>query len=139
MAALSITAANVAASTGAKTKSGTGGATFVQGKAVAFDETSTGEWVLAQCDGTTTEAGLYGVGVALNAGADGQPIDVQFEGEITIGATVTVGTIYCVGATAGDIVPFSDLVSTNKITVLGIGISASKIKLLPIYSGVAVP
>ena len=138
MAALSITAANVAASTGAKIAAGTGGETFVQGKSMALNAT-TGEWMLGQCDGTTSEAGLSGVGVALNAGGDGQPIDVQTEGEITIGATVTVGAIYCLGATAGDIVPFGDLVSTNKITILGVGISTAKIKLLPIYSGVAVP
>jgi hypothetical protein len=136
MAALSITAANVVASTGAKYAQGTGGATIVQGKSVAFNGS---KWVLAQCDGTALEYGSSGVGVALNACSDGQPIDVQTEGEITIGGTVTVGAIYCLGATAGDIVPFGDLVATNYVSILGVGISATKIKLLPIVSAVAVP
>lgn len=70
---------------------------------------------------------LYGV--ALNGAALGQPVVVQIGGDITIGATVTVGAIYLGSDTAGGIRPVADKNTGDKVTILGYGKSATVITL----------
>lgn len=133
---ISITAANVARSSGnGSVISGTAGATITAGHVVYFD-TSTSKWKLAQSDGTAAESGTNGVGIALHGASDGQPLQVQVDGEITIGGTVAAGVTYYVSTTAG---AFSNSVpaSTQYNTFLGIGISTTKVSLRPLCAGVA--
>lgn len=140
MADISVTAGSVIAGDDARIANGTAGATITAGQTVAKNTTS-GKWVLAEADAATTAAmiaGSGGVGIALNGASDGQPIQVQIEGDINPGGTVTIGEIYCVSPTAGGIAPFSDLLTDDYVTVLGVGTTASNIKMLPIVSGVQV-
>lgn len=130
MAALSITAAQVLLVSG-PTREGTFGATITQGQAVYF--ASDGKWKLAQCDGTTAEAGADGYGIALSAGSDGQKGIVALPGaKVTLGAGAApaAGEVYCIGATAGAINPKSDVVTAgNRVTLLALGIGSNAVKI----------
>ena len=141
MADLTVTAASVAFVSGAVNKEFVAGEAFTAGQAV-YLKTSNNKWMLAQCDGTAEEAGSGTIfGIALNTGVLNQPAAVQLSGIITAGATVTVGKIYLVSATAGGIAPVADIVtSTNKVSVLGIGATASTIDMtMKNYTGYAIP
>lgn len=118
MSAVSITATLVVPGSDANTATGIAGASITAGQALYLDS-STNTLKLAQCDGTTAEA--TGVGIALNGGSSGQVITYVKGGTVTIGGTIVAGTPYCIGTGAGDIVPFADLASTNKVSFLGWG------------------
>lgn len=136
MADLTVTAASV---TGV-TQSILAGETITAGMSV-YLKTSNNRWMKAQCDGTAEEAGSgTDTGIALHGSLNGQPLIVQKTGICTPGATVAVGTIYCISATAGGICPIDDLVSTNKVSILGIGATASTLDMsIRSYTGYAVP
>lgn len=141
MADLTVTAANVVTVSGGINKDFVAGEAFTAGQCV-YLKTSTNKWMKAQCDGTAEEAGSGTVlGIALNTGVLNQPAAVQTSGIITAGATVVVGKIYLVSATAGGIAPVDDIVtSTQKVTVLGIGATAANIDMaMKSYTGYAIP
>jgi hypothetical protein len=117
MADLSITAANVVAVSGATTARGTAGATITAGQLVYLDS-SDNELKLA--DSNDTAAKSVVVGVALHASLDGQPLAYLTSGQITIGATVSLGKVYVLSTTAGGIAPIDDIASTEYISVLGV-------------------
>lgn len=91
MADLSITAGNVLKGTGASITSGTCGAVAITaGQAVYLDSTTAtlllsdhGASGTARCDG-----------IALNSAGVGQPVQYLTAGNITIGATVSIGEPY---------------------------------------------
>lgn len=59
--------------------------------------------------------------IALNTAADGQPLQIQSGGDIDLGATLVIGTVYVTSAAvAGAIAPEADIVSTEIVNVLGI-------------------
>lgn len=119
MADLTVTAANVLFTSGQRENAYNAGASVTAGQAVYFD-TTTSTWKLAQCDGTAAEAGSGGVGIALHAAGNGQPLAVALNGSlINIGATTSKAVTYFVSAAAGGVAPQADLVSTNRITRLG--------------------
>lgn len=127
MAAITITAADVVKGTGALVENGIAGATITAGQAVYKDAT-TGKFGLADADGASANI-KSARGIALHGASLNQPLAVQYEGDITIGATVVVGTTYVVGTTAGAINPVADLVSTNNVCHLGVAISTSALRL----------
>lgn len=121
MADLSITAANVRKGGNALTRMGVAGGAITAGQ-VVLPSPSTGKFVLADADA----ANLKGAGgIALNGAADGQPLEVQYGGDITIGATLTPGTAYYLSPTAGGIAPLADVASGDDVILLGIAKSAS--------------
>jgi len=140
MVALSVTATQVLKGSSAIIEQGLAGATITAGQAVYKDTGVTpNKWKLADADLSAAAAGLNGVGIALNGAADGQPIDVQTGGnEFTIGAAAApaAGTIYCVGATAGTVVPDTDIASGDYVVTLGVGDGTSKIVGGIKYTGV---
>lgn len=117
MTAVSITAANVAAGSNASQKSGIAGATITAGQVLYYDSATT-SYKLADTDGAT--ALRTPAGIALHGASSGQPITMLTKGLITIGGTVTAGTPYFLGATAGTIVPFADLTTGAYPCFLGI-------------------
>ncbi|MAZ17888.1 MAG: hypothetical protein CL535_16355 [Ahrensia sp.] len=138
MVDLVITAANVAAGANATTRHGTAGETITAGQAVYLDQASTGEWLLADSDGASAAVrGGELVGIALNGASDGQPIKVQLDGDITIGATLTAGTTYYLSDAPGGICPIADLATGDYYVIVGIATSTSVLKLGFQYSGVA--
>lgn len=145
MADLSITATLVAPSTGAAyaDRGPLAGEAITAGQ-VVYLKSSDNTWRLAQCDGTAEEAGsAVTLGIALNGASTGQVVNVQTGGIITAGATVVVGKVYLVSATAGGIAPVSDITtSTHKVSFVGIGATSATIKLYTTavgYSGYAIP
>jgi hypothetical protein len=136
MANITVTPANVAQYTGAVIETGVAGEAIDAGKPV-YKSATTGKFLLADAAGAAHDD-VYGI--ALNkAQADGQPLSVQTRGDITIGGTVIVGTLYMLAASSGGICPVADLVSTNFVTLIGIGISATVIRMSLLTTSVQIP
>ena len=136
MSDLSITAGSVVKSTNANVTYGTAGETITAGQSLYLKE-SDGRYWKAQSDGTSAEAAF--AGIALNGASAGQVLAVQTSGVITIGATVTVGIIYCVAATAGGICPSADLTSSDYVSIIGVGTTSALLAMSPVISGVEKP
>ena len=138
MADLSITAASVK-STGASPRISRVlfGETITQGQAL-YRKASDGEYYKADADAGTDEAAEV-AGVALTPGGDGEYGYVVTQGDVAIGATVTVGEIYVLSGTAGGICPEADLASGDRVTVIGVGTTSTVISLKPFPSTAVVP
>lgn len=133
---VSVTAAEVLKTSTTIIVQGTLGATVTAGQTLYLD-TTTSTYKLADANGASP---LYTVaGIALNGGGSGQPVSIAVGGDIDPGFTVTVGTIYVLSETAGGIAPSADLATGWRTVILGIGTTASNLKIGIINSGVAVP
>lgn len=139
MADLTITAASVVKGDGAKVLRGVLGGTVTAGQAV-YRDTSTKKFVAADNDAAAA-SGLddTDVGIALNGGGANQPVEVQYLGEINLGATLTVGEIYAISSTAGGICPVADLATGDYPVVLGIARTASLLVMGVVAGGAAKP
>lgn len=137
MADVTITAANVAKTTGT-IQNGTAGATITAGQALYEDTADSNKLKLADADNTSTTATIKGV--ALNGAASGQPVSyLQAGATMDLGATLTVGTVYVLSGTAGGIAPYADLASNDYVTIVGYATAADSITLLCESTGVQVP
>ena len=136
MADITITAANVALVSGGGSLTGTSGVNITAGQSVYKDSTDSNKIKLADADAS---ASAVSVGIALHGSLTGQPITYQNTGSITIGGTVVVGEVYFVSPTAGGIAPDADIITGKYRSLLGIGTSATVIKLNLDASGVQVP
>ncbi len=136
MADLSITAASVVAGSDATIVHGTAGETVTAGKAVYLSST-TNRWMLADSNSGTAEA-RRAAGIALNGASASQPIGVQKGGDITIGATLTVGTAYYLSDTAGGICPVADVGNGEYVCLIGLAKSASVLAIGIQFPGVAI-
>lgn len=127
MAAATITAANVKRVSGRSALSGTYGATITKGMPL-YMNASTGRLELADASAVATATA---VGVALNTG-DNDDIAAYAPAGATINAgfTTTEGILYCVGATAGEVVPFGDLLSDEYATPLYVGNGTAEVTVL---------
>jgi Tfp pilus assembly protein FimT len=136
MAAISVTAANVLAATGARISHGTSGGTITAGMPVYRDVSDSNKLKACRANAVGT-ANCHGI--SLHAASAGQPLAYLPTGyNITIGGTVVVGEIYCVSdAVAGQIVPVSDLGSADYQTPLGVATTTAIIALNIINSGIA--
>lgn len=139
MADLSITAASVLPVSGAAIDtSRNAGATITAGQTVYVASDNT--WQLAR---NTTQAlaggstGGNNVGIALNGASSGQPLHVLTQGDIDIGATVAVGGRYFVSDNLGGIAPTADVSTGEYVTFLAIGITAARLRVKPVVSGIA--
>lgn len=116
MADLTITAANCVPGNNNRQTVGVAGETITAGMAV-YKATS-GKWMKADADGSSearTAAGIALTGSALN-----QPIVVQTDGEITLGATLTANVSYYLSGTAGGICPLADVGAGEYLQLIGI-------------------
>lgn len=131
---ISITAGNVAPDAGYQYLDTTAGATITAGQVCYIDTSNTAQKAI-----TTSAITAAARGIALNGASSGQPLRLMTAGTITIGGTSVVGKIYIVSATAGGVAPVTDTATTQFVTVIGIGVSATKIAININASGVAVP
>lgn len=115
MAALTITAANIIPVSGYSYEDLIAAVTVTRGQ-VCYANASN-QAALAQCDGTALEATIKGI--ALNDAGANQPVRLQTGGSLGFGAILTAGQIYALGRVAGEIVPISDLLATDKVSYLG--------------------
>lgn len=127
MADLTITAASVVADSGASRVVGQAGETIAAGKTVYLSAV-TKKWMLADSNSVVSGANKAG-GIALNGAALNQPVSVATSGDITIGATLTAGSVYALSETPGGIQPTTDLGSGENVCVLGVAKSASVLAL----------
>ncbi|MBB4192791.1 hypothetical protein [Rhizobium aethiopicum] len=141
MADIVITASSVVASAGVPTKTGIAGAAIAAGDIVYLDTATTGKWQLADSDAATAEArGQTGnIGVALNSAAANQPIVVQTEGPVTLGAVLTAGVAYYLSDTPGKLCPVADITGGDYYTLVGLAASTTVLNVDFQYSGVASP
>jgi hypothetical protein len=137
MADLVITAANVAAGVGARTVTGTAGATITAGQ-VVYQDPADSRYKLADAN-SGTAAIRVPAGIALHGSLAGQPLTILVQGLITIGAAVSQGVAYYLSATPGGIAVAADMVTGVYPTIMGIAVSATVIDVQIHQSGVAVP
>jgi len=136
MTDLVITAANVLSGSGAKITHGTAGATVTAGQTVYRDPTDS-KYKLA--DNNSATAAVRSVdGFALHASLAGQPLAVHESGPLTVGATMTAGTVYVLSDTPGGVQPTTDLGSGEYPTILGIATSTTVLNVNIQESGVAI-
>lgn len=139
MADLSVTAANVLASSAATIlRQYNFGATVTAGQAVYLDS-STITWKLIDSNAAVTGNELATTkGISLVSGASGQPADVCIrDTDFTPGATLTNGSAVYSSTTAGGVthdVPASGAYPTS----LGVAKSTSKMNLNPTSSGAVI-
>lgn len=137
MADLTITAANVLAASDKRVDRGIAGATLTAGMPLYKDANDGNKLKIADADASVLTAAV--VGIALHAALAGQPIEYQTEGTIAIGATVAVGTLYVLSDAVGLICPAADLASTHWVTLIGIAVTTTSIRLNLDASGVQWP
>lgn len=122
-----ITPGSVVAGSNAKKTPGTAGATVTAGQTVYRDATSK-KFLLADSDSAT--AGVRDVfGIALHGASLDQPLMVQTEGDINLGATLVVGKTYILSDTPGGIMPIEDVEIGDYTTVIGVASSTSNLKM----------
>jgi hypothetical protein len=138
MVAIVITAANVALISGPPLADQPAGEAFIAGTPVY--QADNGTWWKAQGDGTEIEAGKNNVGIALfTADAAGARGSVAGTGcVVSFGAVLTKGLVYIVGDVAGSIYPSADALTGDQMTVLGVAISTTQLKLMRVYDDGAV-
>lgn len=119
MANLTITEANVRLSTeNSRTKQLLGGEAIDIGEVVYYD-TSTQKYKLAEAGDTSAKSQATHIAITKCAADNDYFIGVEL-GEMVIGATITLGEIYVVSATAGKICPSGDLTTGDYITIIGV-------------------
>lgn len=135
MADLTVTPANVLPYSGARIQTGRAGETIAAGQALYLKDADGKLWKADDASAAKAAA----VGVALNGGAAGQPISYLEAGGVNPGATVVVGVVYGVTDTPGGIGAISERAVGDYITILGVGVTATRIDVAINASGVAVP
>lgn len=119
-------------------KQGIAGETITAGQTLCVDPTGgTAKLFRAKSSGSAAFAQV--VGIACNGAAVNQPVEYASPAgpiDITIGATVAVGTMYVVSANLGAIAPYADLTTGNYCVPLGIADTATTILLNPWVSGI---
>ena len=125
MADYTVTAANVQQSSSAQVQSGIAGATITAGMAVYKDSTD-GKIKAADC---TVDPAYECIGIAVNNGADGQPIDycVRDLG-FDPGFTAAIGDVVIL-STAGLLAPVADLAASDYCVVVGVFTTTSLINM----------
>lgn len=114
--------------TGSQVQTGIAGAAITAGETLYINANVTPQTLLlADADASATTAQL--VGIALCNAAIGQPVTYLTNGPITIGATVVVGAIYILSATAGAICPVADLASGMYPVIIGSATTAGIIQV----------
>lgn len=107
------------------------GASITAGQSVYA---TSGVAYLADADGSTVTA--LSNGIALHGATSGQPLKVANGGDYACGFTATAGAVYIGSTTAGGIAPVADLTTSNYTMILGVGRSATVVRLVMAYAGV---
>jgi hypothetical protein len=95
---------------------------------LVYRKSSDGKWYKADCNSATAEVRVASA-VALTGSAAGQPVVVQRSGSVTIGATLTAGTVYYLSGTPGGIRPAADNTTGDYPQVVGIATSTTVLSL----------
>ncbi len=126
MANLTITAANVVLTADSVPFYGTAGETLVQGQPVYYRDSDL-RWWKAESGDTVAKAQATAI-VVTPAVAGGQ-VGLCGTGSLSLGAILTLNTLYVLSATNGLICPIADLVATDWVTLIGVPKSTSVLQL----------
>lgn len=96
-----------------------------------------GQYLKADCT-SSGKAEVRGL-TLINGDLDGPSILVPNGSKLDLGAVLTQGLPYYVGATAGTLVPYTDLVSGNYVTRVGFAESSSILRVDIDITGITVP
>lgn len=132
---VTVVAAEVLPDAGTVKVAGIAGAAITAGQALYLD-TTTDTWKLADANGAAALNVLGGI--ALTSAAAGQPVFVATDGTLDPGFTVGIGSVYILSGTAGGIAPVADLTTGWKTSIVGVGITASQLRLR-IYNALVGP
>jgi len=100
---------------------------------VLYEKSSDNEWYAVDADDSISEN--TPLGIALTAGADGQPGIVQTAGDITVGGTLVAGSAYYCSATTGGSFAADTPVAEDYSTLVGIAKTTAIMKLSLIAQG----
>jgi len=133
MADITVTAANVKATSNSSAVLVQFGEAVTQGEPVYLKAADSKYWL---CDNVAA-ASAAAVGIALTPNiADGYGF-IQTTGSIDLGATLVVGTTYVVAGTAGGIAPEIDIGTTEFVSILGVASSAALLRMDISNTGIA--
>lgn len=111
------------------------GATITAGQMVYEDTAANGVAKLA--DSTTSDATSQCIGMAMNSGISGGPIEVCTDGEVSVAATpFSPGTVMILNTTAGSMADHADLVTatTWRCTICGVATANNRMRIRPFAS-----
>jgi hypothetical protein len=128
MAELTITPAQVLSGADADFFQGIAGQAVTAGQAVYLD-TLTNRLRLADANGSQDSAEV--LGIALHEAAAEQPLRIQTDGTLTLGAGAAPvnATVYIAGATPGGIAPVGDKLAGWYTTLLGVGAPGNTLRM----------
>jgi len=133
MADITVTAANVKATSNSTAVRVQYGEAIDQGEPVYLKAADSKYWL---CDNVAAASAAI-VGVALTPNiADGYGF-VQTTGSIDLGATLAIGTTYVVSATAGGIAPEADIGTGEFVSILGVASSTALLRMDISNTGIA--
>lgn len=101
-----------------------------------YEDTNVSPSVWRKADANASITTAAAKGIALNGGAVGQPVRVFLLGDLTCDG-LTAGVVYVVSANAGKVAPAADITTGWFVTVLGVALTATKLRVAPIVSGIA--
>lgn len=136
MADVTVTAIEVLPASDTIYADGIAGATITAGQTIYLDS-ATNTIKLADANASSATADMKGI--AMHGAASGQPVRYAAGGSIDPGFTVGVGTVYVLSATAGGIAPVADLATGLYPVIVGVGTSASNLKLSLFKGGTVTP
>lgn len=134
MTDLVVTAASVVPGSDAKIVYGRAGEALTAGKQAYLDSISK-KWMMADANAATAEV-RAAKGTVLTGSALNQPVAIQTDGQLTIGATLVPGTDYYLSDTPGGICPVADIAAGEYVCRVGIALTASVLQLDYLYTGV---
>lgn len=142
MAALSQTPANVnIGDANVRLEKVIGGEAITQGMPV-WRNTATNPAKYFRADANASAIASTAAGIALTACSGDNGVFVVMSGDgvlMNLGATLVVGETYCVGSTAGTIVPIGDLTTGDFPFIIGQATTTALIKTVFSGAGVAKP
>ena len=134
MVDLVVVAANVQPTANLQTKRKNAAELITAGQSVLVN--AAGELELSENDLVVADAEC--AGVALTGANANHPCEYGIKGEVNMGAILSIGEVYVVGAAAGAIAPTADPGSGDFRTLIGVATTTSLLKLGPLASGVAI-
>lgn len=136
MANLTITAANVIPTADSIPGFGVAGEAITAGQPI-YLRTSDQKWIRGESGDTQAKA--ESVAIAITSAVSGGQVGYVSGGSLSVGAILTVKTLYVLSATTGLICPIADLVATDWVTLIGVPKSTSvlQLTLLPLRYQIA--
>lgn len=136
MADLTITAGNVVPAVDATIQVGIAGEAITAGQPLYLNSATQR---LLKADANDTAALADVVGVAVNSASTGQPVSYCTLGNVVFGSIITQGEIYILSDTAGGIAPVADQGASEFVTIIGVGVNATTMRVRPWATGISTP